>query len=131
MTLGWPLAFDRQVGEATAVLQGARPLSGNAFAFWARSLAHGLRGESADALRATTPVFEAAARSSETFTSAIANCYALAGETELAMDWLEHDVRRGMLNYPFLAEYNWFLDSVRNEPRFKTLMERVRRRASR
>lgn len=127
VSLGWALAFDRQFDEATAVLDGAADrFPAMAFASWSRSLAHGLRGESADAVRAITPVFEAAARSCETFTSAIANCFALAGETELALDWLEHDVRRGMLNYTFLAEYNWFLDSVRSEPRFKTLMERVR-----
>ena len=47
----------------------------------------------------------------------------VAGE---ALDWLENAVNRGFLNYPFLSEYDPFLENIRGERRFKDLMERVK-----
>jgi serine/threonine protein kinase/tetratricopeptide (TPR) repeat protein len=55
-----------------------------------------------------------------------ADCLALIGEIELALDCLELDVNLGMSNYPLMSELDPFLDNVRGEERFKTLMERVK-----
>jgi len=40
-------------------------------------------------------------------------------------------VERGFINYPFLAEYDPFLATLRQDPRFLRLMEMVRDRWSR
>jgi len=55
-----------------------------------------------------------------------AECLALAGEKELALDCLELDVSLGMSNYPLMSELDPFLGNIRGEPRFKKLMERVK-----
>jgi TolB-like protein len=55
-----------------------------------------------------------------------AECLAVAGDSGNAMDWLENAVNLGFVNYPFLNEYDSFLNNIRGEKRFKRLMEQVK-----
>jgi hypothetical protein len=56
----------------------------------------------------------------------VTDCLALIDEKGLALDWLEHSIKIGFINYPFLNEHDPFLENIRGEERFKKLMERVK-----
>jgi len=56
----------------------------------------------------------------------IASTYSLAGQKREALDWLEHAVDRGWINYPLFSKDDPLLEAVRGEDRFKTLMVRVK-----
>jgi hypothetical protein len=56
----------------------------------------------------------------------MAEGYALIGEKDEAINWLEEGMKWGFINYPFLNEIDPFLENIRGEPRFKKLMERVK-----
>lgn len=129
--VGWSLAYARRTGEALPMLDTAAVrFRDTAFGSWAGALAQGLRGDAAGVTAAITPLMETTARESEMFARAVAHAYALAGETQTALDWLERQVGLGMLNHRFLAQHDWFLDALRGEPRFTALLEQVRVRAA-
>lgn len=52
--------------------------------------------------------------------------YALIDERAEAIEWLENATHRGLINYPFLSQYDPLLKNIREEKRFKELMEEVR-----
>ena len=56
-----------------------------------------------------------------------ASTFALSGEKEEAMDWLEHAVEGGWINYPLFSEDDPLLESIRGEERFRELMVKVKR----
>jgi len=57
----------------------------------------------------------------------LAQCFALIGDADRAIHWLERSVERGMLNYPLLAVLDPFLAPIRHLTVFETLMTNVRR----
>ncbi|HDT14193.1 MAG TPA: zinc-ribbon domain-containing protein [Candidatus Aminicenantes bacterium] len=74
-----------------------------------------------------TPDFVEIARKDCQYSWHLASFYSYLGDIDESLGWLENAVDRGFVNYPFLSEHDRLLASVRGEPRFKTLMERVRR----
>ena len=57
----------------------------------------------------------------------ITHSLALAGETDDALDWLENTVRIGNINYPFWAQHDEWVDSIRSSSRFDAIMRNVER----
>jgi tetratricopeptide (TPR) repeat protein len=57
----------------------------------------------------------------------LGSIYALLGQKEEAMNWLQRAIQVGYGNYPwFQADAN--LDSLRQEPRFQVMMDELRAR---
>jgi serine/threonine protein kinase/tetratricopeptide (TPR) repeat protein len=98
---------------------------------WARlaaALGFALEGNRDQVLNVLTADLRDAARWDDVFSWWMADSFALVGETEAAIDSVERMVQLGIVNYPFLAQYEPFLASIRSEPRFHQLMEQARQR---
>jgi predicted Zn-dependent protease len=96
---------------------------------WARlaaALGFALEGNRDQVLNVLTADLRDAARWDDVFSWWMADSFALVGETEAAIDSVERMVELGIVNYPFLAQYEPFLASIRTEPRFHQLMEQTR-----
>ena len=61
------------------------------------------------------------------FAYLVASLSALAQQDELALDWLGTAVEQGFVNHPLLTQFDPFLQRLHGDPRFETLMERVKR----
>jgi len=89
-------------------------------------LQHALRGERREVVDAVSPMVERNARLVEYLAWHLGAGYALVGETERALAWLDHAANMGFVNYPFLLA-DPLLEPIRGEPGFGLLAERVKR----
>ena len=123
------LAANGRQAEAIAILHGVStdaPTMG-----WARlasALGYALEGDRQQVLNVLTPDLRDAARWDDIFSWWMADSFALVGETEAALDAVQRMIELGIVNYPFLAEYEPFFSRLRSEPRFGQLMELSRER---
>ena len=85
----------------------------------------GVRGKQEATRDAITSELRAAAKDSELLSREITHSLALAGETDEALDWLENTVRIGNINFPFWAQHNEWVDSIRGNSRFDAIMRDV------
>jgi TolB-like protein/tetratricopeptide (TPR) repeat protein len=56
----------------------------------------------------------------------MATFYSYLGEKEKSLEYLENAVGRGFINYPLLSKHDILLNNIRDEERFKKLMEQVK-----
>jgi serine/threonine protein kinase len=86
-----------------------------------------LRGDRASVLAATTPAFEATLGNEFALINA-ATSFAMVGLVDDAVRFARLAVKRGLINYPFLAEHNPFFGELRQTDGFKRLLDEVRPR---
>jgi len=123
----WSLTFAGRNDEAYALIdQLAEKAPGTVYASLGLFTQYALQGKKKEALDSITPPLELAAKGVEYLSRDMAHGYALIGEKEKALDWLENAVNRGFIAYPFLNDFDPFLENIRGEERFKRLMERVK-----
>jgi eukaryotic-like serine/threonine-protein kinase len=118
------LAANGRREEAVGILH---PVASDAPSMaWARlaaALAFALEGNREQVLGVLTSDLRDAARWDDIFSWWMADSFALVGETEAAIDSVERMIELGIVNYPFLAQHEPFLSSIRSEPRFCALMD--------
>jgi eukaryotic-like serine/threonine-protein kinase len=68
------------------------------------------------------------ARTDEYYPTFLATCLSCVGEADEALDWIEHAISWGFSNHRFLEHHNHFLEPLRGDARFQTLLGRARDR---
>ena len=56
----------------------------------------------------------------------VADAFAMINQKKESLNWIENSINNGNVNFPFINEYDPFLENIRGEERFKKLMERVK-----
>jgi len=92
-------------------------------------LKYALQNKQAMALQTVTEELRDAMKWDNIYPVWMAECYALIGENDEAIDWIEEATRWGFINYNFFTKHDPFLENIREEPRFKKLMEKVKYRS--
>ncbi len=70
--------------------------------------------------------FEKTLRNDSQSTYFASALFTYAGMKDKALDFLEQAVKQGFINYPLMSEKDPILEKLREEERFKKLMERVK-----
>jgi hypothetical protein len=126
----WDLAValiqEDRLEEARDVLDGAPPekvptIAGRVCV----CLNLGLQGRRTEALACIGEHLSTCARNVEYWSWQVAECYALAGAHDEALDWLENATRRGFVHYPYMSTSRTF-NTLHGHPRFQALSTRVK-----
>ncbi|MCP4727102.1 MAG: protein kinase, partial [bacterium] len=96
------------------------------YAWLSQFIKSGLEGDRETALKSINPELIKIAKVELRYSWVIAAGYAIIDEKVPSIDWLENAVNLGIKWYPFLNEYDPFLENIRQEPRFQKLMKRVK-----
>ena len=91
-------------------------------------LSNAIRGRRDEMLAAVSQPVADAASADLQYSWILAQCHALVGETDAALDWLENSIKQGCANYPLFAARDPLLEGIRGTARFKALMEALRER---
>jgi len=120
------LTYDNERDEAFSIIdRGAEVAPDNVFTKFGLLLKYGLLRERENTFREMTPDLQKTCRRDHQWSYHVATPLALVDARKESIDWLENAVNRGFINYPEL-ERNVYLENIRGEERFKTLMKRVK-----
>jgi len=128
LAYGQVLALNGRIDEAIAYLEALSSAGGNFFSQLGGFYGHALRGDKDAALMSVSEELKSAARVDLNYAWLMAQAYALIGEVQLALEWLNIAVERGFINFPLLHHLDPFLEKVRREPDFAQLMQSTRDR---
>jgi hypothetical protein len=120
----WVLILNRRIDEVGTILaafpEEQRDTIPGRLSFF---LAMAWEGKPQEARAFLSPEIEAVAKATDVFPRFLAQGFAMAGLSELAMFWLDVAIQRG---FPFLARHDPSFMSLRNEPRFVALLDIAR-----
>ncbi len=123
----WFLVYKKGLKEAEAIIEkNIRDPKQNLMWQLYFLLKYAAKGDRENFSRWLSPELLYTVKRDPQYSSFMADFYALLGNREKALDWLENAVSRGFLNYPYLNDYDPYLGNIRGEGRFRKLMEKLK-----
>jgi tetratricopeptide (TPR) repeat protein len=127
--LGNILAWNGQYNEALMKAEQIYRLDpGNAMGQSLRFLLYALLGDVTKANNAVSPSAKEWIWEDFHLPWIIAEGYSVLGENDEAIRWLQRTIENGIINYPILSTLDPFLENIRMEPEFQSLMSRIKPR---
>jgi len=121
------LVFAGKTDEALDFLEPVERISTSDFFFQnARLLKYALEGKKEKINELMTEEFVLAEKREGVESCWAASFFAILGDFDTALDWLENSFDRGFFNYPYMSQYDPFLTEMRGNPRYDKLMEKVK-----
>ena len=108
------------------IVEGESAIANDAFSKMGLMLRHAILKDEERVFQEMTSDSQKTLKRDASFSHHLAGIFALLGEKNQALDWLQNAIDRGFMNYPLLAEKDPLLANIRGEPRFKKLMKRVK-----
>jgi tetratricopeptide (TPR) repeat protein len=122
------LSYARRFDEAEALTEAIDAHPDSDLATWQMGLLRSAwREDRAEVLRLADGPYQQVAEWDAEVPWLLAIAHAAVGATDEALLWLDRAISQGMINYPFLSEHDWYLDSIRGDERFAKVMERAKR----
>ena len=127
LLLGQALAMSGQGDRAIAVFDAmSHQCPDTFFAQVASFFARCIEGRAEQAAVIADEEFLASARYDPQTSWTVAQCYALLGERDEAIQWVANAIKLGFWNYPLLAKRDALLAHIRDHERFQSLMVDLR-----
>jgi hypothetical protein len=124
--LGFWLVYAGRVAEAMEVLEPIEKVTAwGVYLQIPRLLGFALKAQRHRVDEVATGKFREAAKRDCVVSCMVSGVYAMLGDREEALYWLETAVDHGFINYPYLSQNDPLLAKLKDEPRFKNLMDRV------
>jgi serine/threonine protein kinase len=121
------LAFAGKTNEALDVLEPVERIStSDLYIQNSRLLRYVLQGKKNRVRELMTEEFILAEKRDALASCWAASSFAMLGDFEAVVDWLENSVNRGFINYPYMSQHDPFLSKMRGNPLYDKLMERVK-----
>ena len=117
-----------KINEALDLLEPVDKISTSDIFFQkARLLKYALQGKKDKIAELMTEEFIIAEKRGSVESCWAASFFAILGDYDTALDWLEHSVNRGgFINYPYMSQHDPFLTKMKGNPRYDQLMEHVK-----
>ena len=122
------LCYDGQLEEAESLVAEVKAEPDSDVGTWQMGLFRAAwRNDAAEVVRLTNGPQRQTAMWDAEVPWILAAAHAKVGLKDEALFWLERAIAGGMINYPFFAQHDRFLDSLRGDPRFDQVLARARR----